>query len=308
MKLHRIPIQHVFIYLAIVSSTLSHNLHSEEEITLASLDYKNPALKELREDVKHNLRVSRSNLTRIGLRPLVFYKYTVQDKDNFFKIMARTGMDIDTISSVNKLSSPYDLQKGMTLLIPNMRGIFDPEERPEHKKAQMEIAREYSIDPRLLVFDPGRKEWFIPGRGLGREEREFFYGMAFLRPLEEAVVSSRFGNRLDPFTKERTFHGGVDLAAPQGTQIHASADGVVVFAGQKGGYGNLIILRHRLGYETRYGHLSEIMVKKGQKLEKGAILGRVGMTGRATGPHLHFEVRRFSKRQRPSFLTPSAHH
>ncbi|SEH70813.1 Murein DD-endopeptidase MepM and murein hydrolase activator NlpD, contain LysM domain [Paracoccus alkenifer] len=86
-------------------------------------------------------------------------------------------------------------------------------------------------------------------------------------------------------------HQGVDLAAPTGTSVFATGDGVVTFAGWQRGYGNLIKIQHELGTETRYGHLSKIRVKAGQKVSRNTLIGDIGNTGRSTGPHLHYEVR-----------------
>ena len=86
-------------------------------------------------------------------------------------------------------------------------------------------------------------------------------------------------------------HEGIDMAAPVGTPIHATGDGVVTFAGRQGAYGNLIKIEHELGVETRYGHLSRIRVKVGQRVSQGDLIGAMGNTGRSTGPHLHYEVR-----------------
>lgn len=107
-----------------------------------------------------------------------------------------------------------------------------------------------------------------------------------------ARVSSRFGSRTHPVTKVRRFHQGMDLPKPWGTPVYPSRDGTVVEAGWSGGYGQLIVIRHRDGYTTRYGHLSKIYVKVGQVVHRGkTMIGRVGSTGLSTGPHLHFEVR-----------------
>ncbi len=107
-------------------------------------------------------------------------------------------------------------------------------------------------------------------------------------------ISSRFGKRVDPVTKRRqTFHKGIDIAAPAGTPVYAAEDGVVSSAEfVKNGYGKLIILKHADNIATYYGHLSEICVISGIHIQKGDLIGRVGSTGKSTGPHLHFEVRR----------------
>jgi len=286
----------IFAFLANFSALIASAV-----IPLGNLDYSNRSLLKLRGEVKHNLKVSKSNPADSNLTGLKFYKYKVGAKDNFFIIMARTGMDLDTLSSVNELSSPRDLHEGMVLYIPNMRGIYDRSGLDDSKKSRKILSSKYSIPGDFLFFDSGRKEWFIPGRGLERIEKSFFYGMAFARPLDTGIQSSSFGFRKDPFTKKKTFHGGIDIAAEKGTDVFASADGEIVISKETGGYGNLIVIKHALGYETRYGHLSKFSVKKGQKVKRGDKIGEVGDTGRATGNHLHFEVRRFSKNQKPSF-------
>jgi murein DD-endopeptidase MepM/ murein hydrolase activator NlpD len=100
-----------------------------------------------------------------------------------------------------------------------------------------------------------------------------------------------FGERTDPFSGEGARHTGVDISAPMGTAVKATADGVVLSAGWNGGYGRCVIVDHGNGYQTWYGHLSKIDVMEGEEIRQGETLGLVGMTGRATGPHLHYEVR-----------------
>lgn len=118
---------------------------------------------------------------------------------------------------------------------------------------------------------------------------------AFLKaPLDFRRISSYYsGNRLHPILKVYKPHHGLDYSAPAGTPVSALGDGKVVFAGYNGGYGNLIILRHNNGYETYYGHLQEINknIRTGRTAEQGQVIGYVGSSGLATGPHLHFELR-----------------
>ena len=102
--------------------------------------------------------------------------------------------------------------------------------------------------------------------------------------------SSGFGARVDPFTGRYAFHPGIDFAGPWGSVVHATAAGMVVFAGNRGGYGNMVEVDHGYGIHTRYGHLSAISVRVGMQIPNGAALGRVGSTGRSTGPHVHYEV------------------
>ena len=109
--------------------------------------------------------------------------------------------------------------------------------------------------------------------------------------IGEASVSSPFGYRVDPFLGRPELHPGVDLVQDYGSEIHATAGGRVTHAGPMGGYGDMVEVDHGNGLVTRYGHLSEILVEEGQEVTAGALLGRLGSTGRSTGPHLHYEVR-----------------
>lgn len=104
-------------------------------------------------------------------------------------------------------------------------------------------------------------------------------------------LSSRMGDRSDPFTGEQGFHPGLDISADQGNPVYATADGKVSNAARSGNYGNLVTLDHGYGLETRYGHLSAFKVSRGQTVKRGDLIGLVGSTGRATSSHLHYEVR-----------------
>ncbi len=110
-------------------------------------------------------------------------------------------------------------------------------------------------------------------------------------PIHGAPITSRFGMRIDPFLGTPAMHTGIDFRVPTGYPARVTADGTVTIAGYNGGYGNMVEVDHGNGITTRYGHLSKILVKVGQVVSKGTILGRTGSTGRSTGPHLHYEVR-----------------
>lgn len=121
---------------------------------------------------------------------------------------------------------------------------------------------------------------------------------SFQLPVE-GRISSGFGLRTHPITGETQFHQGVDIAAPAGSPIKAIDDGVVVFAGQAGGYGNLITLQHDDGKESFYGHNQENLVNEGDRVRSGQIIGLVGSTGLSTGPHVHFEIHRNGEKVNP---------
>lgn len=109
--------------------------------------------------------------------------------------------------------------------------------------------------------------------------------------MTPAPITSRFGWRTHPLTGTRRFHSGIDIGAPSGTPIVATATGTVISAGWNGGYGKAIVIQHNDVQQTLYGHLSEISVQPGQVIEQGTVIGLVGSTGNSTGPHLHFETR-----------------
>jgi murein DD-endopeptidase MepM/ murein hydrolase activator NlpD len=119
------------------------------------------------------------------------------------------------------------------------------------------------------------------------------------KPVESGWISSSFGKRTDPFTGKPAFHSGIDFSAHEGTGIKAAADGVVIWAGKNGGYGNLVEIDHGNGYVTRYAHNSQILVKVGDKVKAGQRISRMGKTGRATASHLHFEVLKNGRKINP---------
>lgn len=110
--------------------------------------------------------------------------------------------------------------------------------------------------------------------------------------VEGGFISSLFGFRIDPFSGKKRMHAGIDISAKEGTDIKAIDGGEVVFAGSKGLYGKLLEIRHPNGLITRYGHTKELLVQVGEWVRKGQTVASVGQTGKATGPHVHLEVRR----------------
>lgn len=112
-----------------------------------------------------------------------------------------------------------------------------------------------------------------------------------LRPIERMSLSSSYGMRVHPITGRAARHNGIDIPAPRGTAIYATADGIVGRAQWLGGYGNYVDINHGNSIETRYGHMTRYTVSPGQRVKQGDIIGYVGSTGRSTGNHLHYEVR-----------------
>jgi len=118
-------------------------------------------------------------------------------------------------------------------------------------------------------------------------------------PLGQFWISSAYGERKDPFTGEKSYHAGVDLVAPLGSGIRATAPGRVVFAGKRDGYGRTIEIDHGQGITTRFAHLSKVLVEDGQHVERGQKIGTLGNSGRSSGPHLHYEIRSWDQTLNP---------
>ncbi|CAG1771947.1 partial peptidoglycan LD-endopeptidase LytH, partial [uncultured bacterium] len=121
------------------------------------------------------------------------------------------------------------------------------------------------------------------------QRRELFSAIPAIKPCEGSYSSS-FGIRVHPFSGMRHFHAGLDIIADVGTPVTATGDGVVLFAGPKKDYGIAVEIDHGFGYRTLYAHLSKTDVTEGQKVKRGALIGKTGNTGLSTGPHLHYEV------------------
>ncbi len=127
---------------------------------------------------------------------------------------------------------------------------------------------------------------------------------SYIYPLMDARLSSNFGTRKHPVSKAIRHHDGLDLAAPKESPIRAIANGIVVFSDPHAGYGNLVVILHPDGTSSHYGHNTKNIVKPGIKVKAGAIIAYVGSTGLATGPHLHFEIRRNGKALDPLKIFP----
>ena len=145
-----------------------------------------------------------------------------------------------------------------------------------------------------------RSEKFIDTNYLNFLKKEFQNTHKILSniPLGFPVfgkITSKFGYRRDPFSGKIDFHRGIDIKAPYRTPVRATANGRVIYAGWLGPYGKTVVIKHKYGYQTLYGHLSKIKVRAGQRVKEGQIIGYVGSTGRSTGPHLHYEIRRYGK-------------
>ena len=170
---------------------------------------------------------------------------------------------------LTKIKSPM-IKSAETLANAMLNGKIRDSTRPR-------FAPENNLSSKIMVLNP------VNSRNLEYE-----------MPLS-GRISSDFGTRFHPIDKKMKVHTGVDIAVPRGTPIASAADGVVTFAGRKGGYGNVVIVEHPDGRQTFYAHCDKLLVEKGQTVTVGEEIAKAGSTGKSTGPHLHFEVRENGK-------------
>lgn len=161
----------------------------------------------------------------------------------------------------------------------------------EMKERQSALLQEMHEQVRSLdLAAVSQQERFETLYGHLEEQRNILACTPTIRPIEGGYVSSSFGYRTSPFTGQKEFHKGLDIAQKQGTPIIATADGVVSFVGKKGLLGNTMVIDHGYGFVTRYGHAHKLLKKRGETVKRGEVIAYVGNTGRSTGPHVHYEV------------------
>lgn len=203
------------------------------------------------------------------------------------------------------------------------RAIFEANPIPDSARAkELEHEKEIQLVQRMNQFD--LESSIIQtlnnlNRRIHAQEKSYVQVDQFIKNKEELLactpaiqplsnkdlkrIASGFGHRIDPVYKTVKFHAGLDFTAPQGTPIYASANGVVKTAAHLGtGYGNHVVINHGYGYETLYGHMFRVKAKPGQRVKRGEIIGYVGSTGKSTGPHCHYEVRKNGRHLDPVYF------
>jgi murein DD-endopeptidase MepM/ murein hydrolase activator NlpD len=240
--------------------------------------------------------------------PLSILLYTVRPGDTMSGIALDLGMNVDTLSSMNRVAGRgvHNVTVGETLKVPSQDGIYMPaaadfdaqcrkhEVFAEDVLAANALSRE-NLKTGMPVFFPNVQH---TGYALALS-----VGVGVAMPLH-GWQTDRFGRRTDPFTGQPSRHYGVDIAATEGSAIRSATDGVVTQAGWDDGYGYYVAVRAQLGYGYIYGHMSRVATRAGARVSTGQVLGYVGHTGHATGPHLHFEVRLNGVPQNPRNFLP----
>jgi murein DD-endopeptidase MepM/ murein hydrolase activator NlpD len=235
-------------------------------------------------------------------------KHTIQQKENFWKVAKQYGVDIDTIVGANPGLEKLSAAQGQTILVPNRKGVIHRTGEQEdvqtiaelYKTPQAKITSVNNLKPKHMLS--ADLELFIPGAKPQKlsEEMTAQYNLRniFGSPLPGRITSG-MGMRKHPVGGFRGRHTGVDLAAKEGTNVAAAAAGTVVQAGEADYIGKFVIVSHKDSYTTIYGHCSQILTTPGKTVKKGQIIAKSGQTGRVTGPHLHFEIRKNGVPQNP---------
>ncbi len=194
--------------------------------------------------------------------------HQVQRGESLTSICRTYGANLQEVAELNGIEDANAIQAGQNLFIPDVSKAHSPTPAKPGAVAQAEI-----------------RKW----------------SGQFIWPVSKGVVTSKFGIR------RGRRHDGIDIGAPEGTEIKAAADGTVLHVGnQQQGYGKLVIIRHADDMITVYAHNQENLVKEGIKVKQGQLIARVGKTGRATGPHLHFEIRKRTKPRNPLYFLPKS--
>ena len=236
---------------------------------------------------------------------VVVTAYVVKPGDTLSLIASRFALRESTLLCSNSIAASDALKPGMVLRVPDRDGLYI---RINDFDTLSLLAKEYGSTVKAIISSNALAggaapvagtELFIPGGeamavAKGRNGYNIIgklFANDFIHPLN-GTISSQFGWRADPFTYGSAFHSGLDIRGTEGSTITASASGRVIFAGWKEGYGLTAIIRHQNGLDTLYGHCSVLLVNDGDDVKRGEVIARVGSTGRTTGPHLHFEVRK----------------
>ena len=231
-----------------------------------------------------------------------YIQYTVKKGESLWRLSNKFNVPLYTIISANPHKSNQIIYPGDKLKIPARKGLVYKVKKGD---SLSRIAREYKTNisriwktngltsSRLKV---GQKLFLADVKP--KPKQRYKYIKRFIWPFKGKITSG-YGWRRHPIYKKKHFHEGIDIGARKGTRIRAIAKGVVIHAKKSGGYGRLIILRHKDGYISAYAHCSRIFARKGQLVRKGQVIASVGSSGVSTGSHLHFEIKHHKKRINP---------
>lgn len=247
---------------------------------------------------------------RAGREPeIIFFLYKNTENFTFQALAARCCITQETLATLNRIENAQENIKNKEIILPVVNGLFIPLQESSNsletllqenylKNANQILTKNeycYNIENTEFIF--------LQGNRFTSTERAYFLDSALQLPLDNNVfwISSEFGKRKNPFSGKMKNHNGIDLAAPEGTPVYAVKDGAVyVCISNDAEFGNYVILSHDAGKNTSvYAHLKNFVVEQYQSVKKGEVIGYVGQTGMATGPHLHFEIRQGGRAEDP---------
>ena len=234
--------------------------------------------------------------------------HIIRQKENFWNVSRKHKVDIDTILGANTGLTKLQAILGQTIRVPNRKGVVH---RSAEQETVLTIAALYKVPPETItsINNLGPKPVLVPGLDLfvpGVKPVIFSAEIAaqcslrgiFCSPLPGKITSG-MGVRKHPVGGFRGKHTGIDLAAREGTSVAAAAAGTVIQTGEGDYIGKFVVIQHENSYTTLYGHCSRILTTPGKTVKKGQIIAKSGHTGRVTGPHLHFEIRKNGAPQDP---------
>lgn len=250
--------------------------------------------------------------------------YRIKKGENLWSLAKKFNTDYKTIIKVNDISEPNRLNPCNTILIPNRNGLSH---KVSANETLIKLAKKYSVKKESIIFNNKIKNniikegdfLFIPdaveseekivkytkikttiNNDLIDDEEEITLRKEYQKKIKlkfswplKGKITSAFGKRKNPLNSKERFHCGLDIAANIGTPISASDDGEAIFSGWKKGYGRVVILKHTDGYISVYAHNKKNLIKTGDFIESGDVIALSGISGAVTGPHLHFEIRKY---------------
>ncbi|MGL5356479.1 MAG: peptidoglycan DD-metalloendopeptidase family protein [Cetobacterium sp.] len=291
--------------------TIETTLNSENLASIKTEDkeLENQISKEWEEQEDKELLAIDENIDLEEKIVLEDIEYIIKKGDTISDLSKEYKIKSDYIYANNVDKNLRILQIGKKINIPTEQGIFYSVKKGDTFEA---LSKRFEVDAEIIKEDNNIDRLLIGTKIFLREPKVSRYLNSFKQqyvkqnsmgsftnPLVAMSLTSSFGSRKHPVLKQVLNHAGIDLRAKTGTKVVSARDGVVSFAGRASGYGKLIIIKHSDGYETRYAHLSKIDVQKGQKISQNQYIALSGATGRVSGPHLHFEIRKNGKVENP---------
>jgi murein DD-endopeptidase MepM/ murein hydrolase activator NlpD len=303
-KFHLISISVLFI---ILSFLISINLNANNQITNNIIfDDNYTYISLIKPVISQNISYN-SNLDNNNDFPMLVYR--VKKNENFTTIAEKLKTDLSTIYSINNIKQDGNIiHPGQKyLILPGKKGLLHKVKKGETITDIANLYKDYGVTLRDILIENDILEedsiregenLFIPGASLSGNEIIERSNPKWILPIQKyrSYITSEFSRWRTIWINGRKYsgpHKGIDIANRNGvgTNIYAVRKGVVSFVGYKTGYGRVVYINHGDGYHTRYAHLSKYIVKKGQRVNQGDIIAKMGNTGRSTGPHLHFEIR-----------------